>query len=280
MNCQSYHFTKSNHKRITLLGMSGIGKTYISKLLRDTREWFHYSGDYRIGTRYLDEAILDNIKKRMMYDDFLHHLLMSDAIYVNHNIAFDNLTPIASFLGKIGNPESGALPFDEFNRRQILHKNAETNAMLDVEKFIDKALHIYRYAHFVNDAGGSICELDQSSIATLAKHTLIIYLKTNASSEKLIIQRARKNPKPLYYEPTFLRTQLKEYLAKKCLTYIACIEPDDFARWVFVKLLYYRLPKYEKIAHQYGISIESEKLYQCQSADDFLTLINNALNAK
>ena len=275
-----YNYQKSQNKRITLLGMSGVGKTYISKLLRDTGKWFHYSGDYRIGTRYLDEAILDNIKKHMMYDDFLRHLLMSDAIYVNHNIAFDNLTPIASFLGKIGNPELGALPFDEFNRRQILHKNAETCAMLDVAKFIDKTLHIYRYGHFVNDAGGSICELDQSSIAALAKHTLIIYLKTDTNSEKLIIQRAQKNPKPLYYEPVFLHAQLKEYLTKKDLNYIACIDPDDFARWVFVKLLYYRLPKYEKIACQYGISIGSEKLYQCQSADDFLTLIDEALSAK
>ena len=39
---------------ITLLGMSGVGKTHLSALLR-RNDWFHYSGDYRIGTRYLDE---------------------------------------------------------------------------------------------------------------------------------------------------------------------------------------------------------------------------------
>lgn len=52
-------------KRITLLGMSGVGKTHISSMLRG-HDWFHFSGDYRIGTRYLDEPILDLIKQQAM----------------------------------------------------------------------------------------------------------------------------------------------------------------------------------------------------------------------
>ena len=51
-------FRNWQNKSITLLGMSGVGKTYISAMLRNSN-WFHYSGDYRIGTRYLDEHILD-----------------------------------------------------------------------------------------------------------------------------------------------------------------------------------------------------------------------------
>ncbi|MGA0974942.1 MAG: ATPase, partial [Sedimenticolaceae bacterium] len=50
-------FRQWEHKKVTLVGMSGVGKTYISSMLRSS-QWFHYSGDYRIGTRYLDEAIL------------------------------------------------------------------------------------------------------------------------------------------------------------------------------------------------------------------------------
>ena len=53
-------FRAWKHRSITLLGMSGVGKTYLSGLLR-RHDWFHYSGDYRIGTRYLDEHILDLI---------------------------------------------------------------------------------------------------------------------------------------------------------------------------------------------------------------------------
>jgi len=44
-------------------GMSGVGKTHISSMLRG-HDWFHFSGDYRIGTRYLDEPILDLIKQQ------------------------------------------------------------------------------------------------------------------------------------------------------------------------------------------------------------------------
>ncbi|MEA3273932.1 MAG: ATPase, partial [Pseudomonadota bacterium] len=50
-------FRAWQNKSVTLLGMSGVGKTYLSALLR-RHDWFHYSGDYRIGTRYLDEHIL------------------------------------------------------------------------------------------------------------------------------------------------------------------------------------------------------------------------------
>ena len=36
---------------VSLLGMSGVGKTTLSKTLRRDGGWFHYSADYRIGTR-------------------------------------------------------------------------------------------------------------------------------------------------------------------------------------------------------------------------------------
>ena len=41
------------HRRVVLFGMSGLGKTHISNMLRDSGSWFHYSIDYRIGTRYM-----------------------------------------------------------------------------------------------------------------------------------------------------------------------------------------------------------------------------------
>jgi GTPase SAR1 family protein len=92
------------HRRITLLGMSGVGKTHLSNMLRE-RNWFHYSGDYRIGTRYLDEPILDNIKRRRCRCPSCVTLLRADSIYIINNITVDNLQPVSSFLGKLGNPE-------------------------------------------------------------------------------------------------------------------------------------------------------------------------------
>ena len=62
-------FRNWKQKNITLLGMSGVGKTYLSGILRQ-HDWFHYSGDYRIGTRYLDEDILDLVKLEAMQTPF------------------------------------------------------------------------------------------------------------------------------------------------------------------------------------------------------------------
>ena len=58
-------FRNWKSKRVTLLGMSGVGKTYLANKLPKT-SWFHYSGDYRIGTQYLEEPILDNVKQQAM----------------------------------------------------------------------------------------------------------------------------------------------------------------------------------------------------------------------
>ena len=90
-------------KGITLLGMSGAGKTTLANKL-PSDQWFHYSGDYRIGTQYLEEPILDNIKRHAMSVPFLRDMLRSDSIYIRSNVSVNNLAPVSGFLGKIGNP--------------------------------------------------------------------------------------------------------------------------------------------------------------------------------
>ena len=87
--------------------------------------------------------------------------------------------------------------------------------MRDVAEFILKAQEIYGYDHFINDAGGSLCELDDElTERTLAAHTLILYLKTDPDLERELVQRAIDDPKPLYYQETFLDAKLAEYLAE------------------------------------------------------------------
>ena len=53
-------FQDARQKRVLLFGMSGLGKTHLANMLRDGGGWFHYSVDYRIGTRYMGEYIADN----------------------------------------------------------------------------------------------------------------------------------------------------------------------------------------------------------------------------
>ena len=221
------------HKALTLLGMSGVGKTTLSSKLPISK-WFHYSGDYRIGTKYLSEPILDNIKRQAMQVDFLRDLLRSDSIYIASNITVENLEPVSTFLGKIGNPNLGGLSVEEFKRRQRLHREAEIGAMRDVENFIVKAQEIYGYDHFMNDAGGSVVELDDAAtVESLAAHTLIIYLKPDAELEKKLVERAISNPKPLYFQESFLDKKLAEYLQMKGYRSTDEIVPDEFVRCRF-----------------------------------------------
>jgi hypothetical protein len=155
MSPQEFLYWQS--KRITLLAMSGAGKTTLANKLPKAK-WFHYSGDYRIGTKYLREPILDNIKRQAMSVPFLRDLLLSDSIYISNKITVDNLAPVSTFLGKVGDPAQGGLSLQEFKRRQNLHRQAEIGAMNDVPEFIHKAEDIYGYHHFINDAGGSVLD--------------------------------------------------------------------------------------------------------------------------
>ena len=278
MKLSVQEFRDWDHKSITLLGMSGVGKTYLSTLLR-RHDWFHYSGDYRIGTRYLDEQILDLIKQQAMQVPFLRDLLRNDWIYIRNNIKVDDLGPVLSFVGKLGNPELGGVPLDEFTRRQAEYRKAEIKAMHDVPAFIHKARHIYGYGHFVNDVGGSLCELDEPGIIELlAEHSLILYIKaTNEEEEQTLISRAQSDPKPLYYRPEFLQEQLGIYLKENGLEYAAEMEPDEFTRWVFPRLFRSRIPRYDAIARPHGYTVTSEEVSQVRDENDFLAMMETAI---
>ncbi|MEK9671042.1 MAG: hypothetical protein VW268_00875 [Rhodospirillaceae bacterium] len=255
---------------ITLLGMSGVGKTMLSTGLRRTDNWFHYSADYRIGTRYLAEHILDNIKYKIMRmeDPFVANLLRSDSIYINHNISVDNLDPVSTFLGMYGDPAEGGLDRETFLARQDLYRWGERESMQDAGHFIAKAWNIYGCKDFMNDASGSLCEIvdidnpEDPVIKALRAETLILYIRAGQADEDALKERAETDPKPLFYHPAFIETHLKGQPADG-----AGVGPKDFARKLFPGLLKDRKPRYAAIAEKYGFAVNAADLFAAADGD-------------
>ena len=213
----------------------------------------------------------------MKKDPWLKPLLENNSISINSQVTFDNLEPIAAFLGKAGNPEEGGLPLDEFVRRQRLFLEAEKKTMYEVPDFIEQS-KAKGFVNFINDAGGSLCEIgDEKLYSLLSNKTLIIYIKTSKKHEQTLIERAKSQPKPVYYHPDFFAAALADFLKENNLDYTAQISPDEFVSWVFPRLIKDRLTKYQIIADKYGCTIESDNLHGCESAKDVISLISKAL---
>ena len=208
----------ASHKRIVFFGMSGLGKTYLSNILRAQGAWFHYSIDYRIGTRYMGEYIADNAKAEAMKVPFLRDLLMSDSIYIGSNISFENLSPVSTYLGKPGDAAKGGLEMTEYRRRQAQFQQAEISALLDTGYFIERAQRLYGYNHFICDTGGSICEWvdpsdpDDAVLKHLSENCLLIWLQGSDAHAQDLIQRFDRDPKPMAYQPAFLDKAWTQYL--------------------------------------------------------------------
>ncbi|OOZ36509.1 ATPase [Solemya velesiana gill symbiont] len=274
-------FRAWKNKSITLLGMSGVGKTHLSGTLR-RYNWFHYSGDYRIGTRYLDEEIMDLIKQQAMQVPFLRALLRKDWIYIRNNIKVDDLGPVLCYVGKLGNPELGGVQLGDFKHRQALYRQAEIDAMIDVPEFIRKSQEIYGYQHFVNDVGGSLCDIESPKVIELLdRHSLLLYIQAlDSNEEEMLISRAQEDPKPLYFRLAFLEQQLQAYLVENNLQYAAEMDPDDFTRWIFPRLFHSRVPSYEAIVNPRGYTVTSKEVAEVRDDNDFLELLETAISRK
>lgn len=274
----------ADRKRVLLFGMSGLGKTHLANLLRDQDQWFHYSIDYRIGTRYMGEFIADNFKREAMKVPLLRELLMTDSVYIASNITFDNLAPLSTYLGKPGDPARGGVPFDEYLRRQAQHREAEISALLDTPRFVQRALDLYGYQNFVCDSGGSICEVVDPEnpadpvMTTLADTMLLVWIKGSDAHRAELIRRFDRAPKPIYYQPDFLKVVWAEYLAQENLPEDR-VNPDAFLRFAYARLLDHRQPRYAAMA-RWGVTVTADEVAEVRDAATFTTLVSRALERR
>jgi len=277
-------WTNASHKRVLFFGMSGLGKTHLSNMLRANGDWFHYSIDYRIGTRYMGEHITDNAKAEAMKVPFLRDLLLSDSIFIGSNITFENLAPVSTYLGKPGNPDLGGLPYAEYTRRQDQFRTAEIAALMDTAHFISRAEALYAYPHFICDTGGSICEWvdatdpDDTIMKELSEHTLMIWIKGDAAHTDELIRRFDAAPKPMSYQPEFLARVWKEYLNKNNYSE-GDVNPDDFIRWAYAQALNHRQPRYEQMA-RWGVTVTADEVSNIATPQDFEALMRRALERR
>ena len=268
-------------KRVLVYGMSGLGKTHVSQMLRAAGGWFHYSIDYRIGTRYMGELIVDNAKAHAMQVPFLRDLLLSDSIYIGSNITFHNLAPVATYLGKPGDPAKGGMPIEEYRRRQEQFRQAEIHALHDTGYFIERAERLYGYAHFVCDTGGSICEWvdgddpDDPILTELSRHCLLVYIEGSDAHTAELVRRFDRAPKPMAYQPEFLNRKWQAYLDENSCA-PGDVDPDAFIRWTYAQALAHRQPRYEAMA-KWGVRVSADEIAHATDVARFERLIAEAI---
>ncbi len=242
-------FLAQERKAITFIGMSGVGKSFISAQLAEWG-WMNYSCDYLIGTTYLG------------------HLITGDG-----EMSTTNISSLSDFVGQLGDPSRGGLSFAEFETRQALYYKAECDVLRDMPDAVEAAK-----GHFVCDSSGSLCEVeDERVLAKIGQRSVLVYLQVHQAGQAEILKRALESPKPLYFPPAFLHERLARYMAKFGLNEVEEIDPIEFLRWIFPHLFEARLPKYSALAKEYGVVLPSHNV-DLSSEGAFIAQVAEALD--
>lgn len=248
MKLTKQEFLDQPKKAISLIGMSGVGKSHWSSQL-ETWGWTNYSCDYLIASEYLSDQ-------------------------VEGAVSADNIVNLSSFVGQIGDPSKGGVALEEFQRRQKMYYDAECSVLRDVPAALEKA-----EGHFVNDSSGSLCEVeDQAILEAVGQKTLFVYLRVRQADHAEILERAIQYPKPLFFPSSFFEERLERFQKKFEIERVEDIDPNVFLSWVFPHLFESRLPKYKALADQYGVTLSTGALAGVTSEEEFIGVIAEALD--
>lgn len=265
-------------RSITLLGTSGVGKTTLSsRLVADG--WYHYSGDYRIATRYLDEAVTDWLEALAMQQPQLAALLGDDALRIRPHITVDNLRALSVFIGKLGRE---GWDYATFCARQALFAEAEKAAMYDFVAFRERAMRRYGATLFINDAGGSLCEYvqDTALMDYVLHHTLPVYIRADAALEAELLERAMRYPKPMCYAPAFLDEMIRGFAAQSGIAKADDFPVDEFIRYVMPRMMLHRDEQAMAIVARGGVVLDAKAVWQVRDGAGFMALLDAACQAQ
>jgi hypothetical protein len=192
-------------------------------------------------------------------------------------VHFDNLLATSLYMGMLGNPKKHGSTLPDFSARMAKHAQAEIAAMLDMSKFIMRAKDLYDYPNFLADLSGSLCEVvepnDQADpvLRMLEDNTVLIYIRATKEHEKVLIERNVADPKPIYYRPDFITSELPGLLAKYNATDVTEIDPAKVGAYLYPRLLAHRVERYEAIAKRQAITLTMEEAAALRSESDLLT---------
>ncbi len=238
-------FLNFPYKSITLMGMSGVGKSHLSARMEEWG-WSVYSCDVEIAKKL-----------------------------IGGDVTIDDIGKLSQFVGQLG---KGAFDLEKFNDRQKCYGEAECEALKNISSAISEAYE--HRQHFVNDSTGSLCEIqDKQLLNQIGDQTLIVYIESTDTEKRELLDRAEKYPKPLYFPPDMFKIWCGQYIEEKKISSIDDTNPDVFSRWVFPKLLESRLSKYERIAKKRGVIIPSMELRNVSSEQGFLGIVTRNFGA-
>lgn len=268
---------------LALMGMSGVGKTHIANILRQSGNWYHYSVDYRLGRHYLAPHIDDLLRIEAMKSPMFSRLLRADAMTLRGKFSIANLDVMTDYLGKLGDVTKGGIDIETFLERQEVHRAAEVAAMADANDFIRRAHEHYGYRNFICDCSGSLCSVVDPDdptdpvLSRLASRHVLVYLDIEEADIVRIIDRFKAAPKPIFYSLSFFGECASDYLDPG--QDWQSVDPDDFAAWAFERIVGYRLPRYRAIADGWGYRIPASALDGVKDASTFLELLEEHITA-
>lgn len=262
-------FLDAKLPRLTLIGMSGSGKTKIGTMLAQ-QGWALHSVDYRIGNHYLKPAIIEDFKTRISTAlPTLKRLIERDKLRLDFAMAPDSIEVLSEFVGMFGNPQKGGLSRSAFQTRQRLYAEAEKKAMLELPAMIADN----DTSPFVCDSTGSVCEIididdpNDSVLRAMVDQSFVLYLRVDDKHEATLIEHQLAAPKPMLFS--------KPFFEKHCASR-ADDDPRELLRDMFPKLLAERRHHYEKLAALGGTTIDSAQAHACRHSEDLLKLIAEA----